>query len=307
MSFRMRRSAIALSVVALLMPGCSKFSRPTTSCAGSDASGVTIDLVRTKISDLAGVKESDDEPSLAKSKIRATVQQLALSLTDIRTTKTDPNSTKQFCTGTVRLVAPPDMIVDAESARQMAGLSGVEELADNANVEKNANVFTADINYNVQPTDNGEKIFSQIEDRDEAFRFFAELVKDQLLKSTVADAKAQTDRLSAEKLAVESNANRELAAASLEEAAASKATSDQAINAMWKALPSSTRERLLPFQRAWIKKKDATCKLEAASAGDENAMSVAMANCEARENNARTGFLEQQGQIEIQGDNAVDD
>jgi len=300
--------ALILGGLSLPLGGCSNFTKAESSCGGPDASSVTLDIVRDQITKLASQADNEDQPQISKSSIRATVKQLQLSLEDVRTTKDDPNSTKQFCTGTLKLVAPADVVEQANETRQMAGLNSVEQMADNANVEVNANAFSADINFNVQPTDSGDKIFSEIENGSEAFGFFAELVKDHLLKSAVEDAKAQTDRMNAEKQAAEDSANKEIEAASLEEAKATKDSSEQSINATWKALPAELRDGLLPMQRAWIKRKDATCKLEAAqNSSSEAEMSVAFYNCEARENNSRTEYLQQQGQTAINGGAAEGD
>jgi hypothetical protein len=252
-----------------------------------------LDIVREQIRKLAGQQE-EGAPALSKSKIRATVQQLALSLQDVRTTKDDPNSTKQFCTGKLKLVAPADMIADANQTREMAGLNNVEEMADNANVDANANAFEADLDFNVQPTDDGQKIYAQLESGDEAIGFFAELVKDQLLKTAVADAKAEQDRISAEQNAAQAAAAREEWSAALEQAQAENKMAIETINATWKAIPADVRARLLNVQKAWVRKKDAACRVEAASnATSEEQMQLARVQCDTREQNARANELRQ--------------
>lgn len=295
------KSALVLSAFVLLaLTGCSKLSGQSNSCSGDDAKAVTLDIVRNQITKLASQADEGD-PSISKSKIRATVRQLVLSLEDVRTTKDDPNSTKQFCTGRLKLVAPADMVFDADATREMAGLNSIEDMADSANVEANANSFTADVDFNVQPTDDGQKIYAQLESGDEAIGFYAELVKDHLLKSAVADAKAEQDRISAEQTAAIENAAREEAAASLEQAKAENGAAIDTINAVWKAIPGDVRASLLDAQRAWQRRKDATCRLEAANnASSEEEMAVTRLRCDTREQTSRANDLRQYAQQAIE-------
>lgn len=281
-----------LSLAGLLfgLCGCSNFNGITSdaSCDSSSASEVTLQIVRDQIVKVASNVDADS-PSLSKSKIRASVRDLKLSLVDVRTTKNDPNSSKKFCTGTLRLVAPAQMVLDADEARQSTGLNSVEDLADSVNVTKDANAFTADIDFNVQPTDDGEKIFAEIENGSETVHLFAELVQASLLRSAIADAQAASNRAAAEQQAELDAANREMEQATLEEAKASNNAAVGAINAIWKAIPAEARQQMLPAQRAWIKKTAAACKIEAA--GQEGNAEVARLNCETREQNSRAQYL----------------
>lgn len=301
---RKTRAWLAVLSSSIVLTACSGLVAASSDCNGSDASAVALDIVRDQIIKLSSERE-EGLPQLSKSKIRASVKELKLSLVDVRTTKDDPNSSKQFCTGTVRLAAPAQMVLDADETRRMANLNSVEEMADNANVEKSANVFSAEIDFNVQPTDDGEKLFAEIENGNEAFAFFAELVKDHLLKSAVAQAKAEADRLEAEKNAAIAAADQQYQAATLDEAKAQNAAAVQAIGAIWKAIPADARQQMLPMQRAWIKKTDASCKLEAAGqAADATSMQVAKLNCETREQLARAEYLRRFGSAAI--DDAYD-
>lgn len=288
---------VALFVVA----GCSQLTGKSNDCSGVDASAVTIDIIRDQVRKLVS-KQEGDAPALSRSKIRATVQQLKLTLEDVRTTKDDPNSTKQFCTGRMKLVAPAEMVSDANETREMAGLNSIEDLAETANVEANANAFTADVEFNVQPTDDGDKIYAQLESGDEAIGFVAELVKDHLLKSAVAGAKAEQDRIGAEQQAAEAAASNEQWAASLAEAEAENKMAIASINAIWRAVPPDARARMLDVQKAWGKRKDATCRVEAASgATSEEEIQLARLRCDTREQNSRANELKQYAMRSIEG------
>ena len=282
---------VVLATLCLALAGCGELTSLGSGgdgCDSASASDVTLGIVRDQVIKLAG-EAGDDEPALSKAKIRATVRDLKLSLEDIRTSKDDPNSSKTFCTATIKLVAPAQMVIDADAARQAVGYNSIEELADNVNVTKEANAFTAEINFNVQPTDDGEKIFSEIEDGGQTFRFFAELVQAALLRSSIMDAQAENDRIASEQQAELDAANREVELATLEEAKVNNAAAVASINAIWKAIPSGPREQMLPAQRIWLRKTTATCKLEAAA--EEDDQEVARLNCETREQQSRASYL----------------
>jgi uncharacterized protein YecT (DUF1311 family) len=252
-----------------------------------------LSIVRDQITRLASAG-SDADVHLSKAEIRATIEQLHLSLEDVRTTKNDPNSTKKFCTGTLKLVAPAEVVNDAEDARRTAGESSLSDLADNSNVESNANAFTADIDFNVQPTDDRNKIFAEIENGGPAFRFFAELVRDHLLKSAVMDAKAEEERAATEQQAAENQALAEQQAATLNEAQTENKIAIQTTNAIWQGIPAEMRTRLLDLQKAWVRKKNADCGVEAASASAESSeRDVARLKCDTRMQGERSSWLRQ--------------
>jgi uncharacterized protein YecT (DUF1311 family) len=61
---------------------------------------------------------------------------------------------------------------------------------------------------------------------------------------------------------------------------------------VWKSIEPDVRQQLLPQQRAWIKQKDTRCKLEGLQYSTiELEQKTAEANCQARENNARSEQL----------------
>jgi uncharacterized protein YecT (DUF1311 family) len=286
------KSWIFFMIVAL--SGCSVLKGGTAvDCGSPDSRDVTLSIARDQITKLTGTTEGG-EPGLSKSKIRAAVQQLVLTLEDIRTTKKDPNSTKRFCTGTLKLVVPAEMIRDAETARELANESTLSDLADASNVDASANAFKSELTFNVQPTDEGDKVFSEIEGGDPTFSFFSELLKDTLLKNQVVEAKATADRMAAEKAAAEQSAATEQRAAALNEAQTENKLAVQTINAVWRSIPSETRQQLLAMQLAWGRKKDADCRVEASSSStNEDELNENRLRCDTRIQNERASYLKQ--------------
>ena len=285
---------LSAAALAGAMTACSQLTAaPSTGCSGNDAVAVTLDIVKDEIIRRAS-EDVEEVPGLSKAKVRATIHQLKLSLVDVRTTKDDPDSTKQFCAGRIKLVAPPEMIQDANDARQIAGYNSVAEMAESANVEANANSFLADVDFNVQPTDDGEKTYAELENANGALGFFSELVRSHLVKSVLADAKAEQDRIAAEQHAAEEAAAREEQSAELDQAKAENKVAIERINAIWGAIPTGPRTAFTEAQKAWIRKKDAACRIEAASnATTEAEMTIARLKCDTREQSNRATELRQ--------------
>jgi len=156
MNQRLRRIAqlAILAALGLALAGCEKHS---VDCTDDSATTTTIGIVRDALESATAKAMQNDESSSSAplSKIRAAIAQLVISIDDVRTTKKDPDSTKRFCTGTLKVRFPAAALDDAEKARAAAGLNTVSDLADADDVTRSADAFTSDIDYNVQPTDDG--------------------------------------------------------------------------------------------------------------------------------------------------------
>lgn len=303
--FMNRHVGWAVAALAFAGAGCSRFpgQQQVIECGSPDAQDVIRSLLTEQIEKATGKSVRNDEngASVLSSKIRATVSQLKLTLADVRTSKKDPNSAKRFCTARLSVSFPTVIIDDAERARQAAGLSSVDTLADESKVDREANTFKSDIDYNVQPTDDGAKVYGQLDDgADTGITLFAEVLASHLLRAQVEAAKLQADRSAAEQAAAQSAALAQSQQGALEEATAENKLSIQAIGAVWQSLPPEGRQRLLPMQRAWIKKKSADCFIQASNTSlDPNEKEVARLKCDTSANQERSGWLQQiRGQLD---------
>ncbi|MEE1877945.1 lysozyme inhibitor LprI family protein [Altererythrobacter litoralis] len=237
--------------------------------------------------------ELKGEYRIDRGKIRASIKQLKFEIADVRTSKEDPNSTKKYCTGSLNVAFSASALDEADEALAAVEAGSVSDFADQYDYRRNANSFSIPIDYTVQPTDDNEVVFAEVEDGESAFEFISRLVGAQLLRTKVVNEQNERLRFEAEQAKAERDANAAVLAASLAEAKASNQLAEQAINATWRALSQETRDQLLLVQRAWIKKKDTTCRLEAAqSSVEDTEREIANLNCLARFNTDRTRFLE---------------
>lgn len=278
---------------SLLLSGCGK---PQIECGSPDAQAVVIDVLKEQVRRSAAEAGEDEESGakLSLSKIRAAVDQLRVSLDAVRTTRDDPNSSKRFCAATLELTIPAATLDDADRARVALNLPAVAATADTIGIENGANRFEVDIEYEVQPTDTGDRVFAEVEGMESFSQFLGEVVAFALSRTRLEDDRRNLEAEESQQRSAEEQALAEGQKLTLESAQAESKLAGQAINVLWQQLPASSRNQLLPAQRTWSRKKDADCRLEGARTSTVSAeMEAARLSCDARYTRERYTYLEQ--------------
>jgi uncharacterized protein YecT (DUF1311 family) len=265
----MNWKVIAIAGACFGLASCDKVA--SISCDSPDAKNVITSLIADELVKASKAKagEEDVEDQSLESKVRATVAQLKLDIEDIRTTKSDPDSTKKFCEGSLKVVVPLNMIADADKAAQELEFDLPSKGMETAGFERAADTFRHKITYAVQPTDDRKKTFGEIENYGSMFDAMSQLVSAHIIlpaiqarfRTEVDEAKAELDQ-AAQQTAQQNQADLDLAKAENQLAT-------QAINAVWASLDPETRGSILEIQRAWIKKKAADCNIRAAEASTD--------------------------------------
>lgn len=241
----------------------------------------------------AKVSASGNPQPVSKSSIRAAIAQIVFTFEDIRTTRADPDSTKRFCEGTLKIRFPAEDLSNADDARSAAGLGTVTQLADANDVDREADTFSAKADYDVQPTDTGDKLFAETETKSPLMSVASEVLASSLLHNVLQQAAAVQQQEQQAQQAQQNAAISEQKAANLNSAQTDDRLALQSILAVWRSIPAATRAQLLPQQRAWARKKDADCRVEAATAStDPTDMEVARLNCETRTTQERISALQ---------------
>jgi hypothetical protein len=286
----------ALLLAASTALGLSACNKAGVTCGSEDAHAVVVDIVKGEVRKRAAESGEDKEngAKLSLSKIRAAVEQLRITLADVRTTREDPNSSKRFCSATLRVVLPASLIEEADRAREVAEMPSISSTADNLNIEHSADTFEVDVEYEVQPTDDGDRLFAEVEGLESFSAFLGESVAWAMSRTRLEDGQREAQALEATQAAAMSVARAEGQKLSLESAQAESALANQSINALWRDLGSATRKELLEAQRSWGRKKDADCRLEGAAASVVPAEAEASRlNCDARITRDRYAYLSQ--------------
>ena len=285
--------------MALLLAGCGKAK---VSCADESAQNVVKDIVVNEAEKTIATffKNSDGQASLDAAKVRATLKQIKLSIENVRTTKQDPNSTKVFCEGTIKITVPSDLLGNAEKSRELMQGETLDQLAQRNNFERSADLFTKNISYSAQPTDDGQKVYAELEGYKQPAYMLSAIAGSSLMKPVLeekakAQAKAQED-YAAEQVRAQAEADKqknEQKEANLAMAKSNNALVNQQINEVWKSLPDFTQRTLLAQQRAWIKKKEIDCKVEASGKSTDAAeKEIHRLACDSEVTKARTSQLQ---------------
>lgn len=290
-----RLSIVILASVSL--SGCGSVSSMFSTkvdCMNEDGHQTAISLIQDNIEKRVGDAAKNNDHPIAMSKVRATIAQLKFTLEDVRTSKEDPNSTKKFCASKLKVTFPEQMLADASKVAELLSLPTLDSRADDLGAERNANAFKIDLDFAVQPTDDGKKVYAEIDGADKTYDFISGIVGSSLFrKRTEQSMQDQVNQEQAEQQYQE-NAQNDSRRASFDEAKATNQLAEQSINAVWAAIPDWQRQNVLPIQRAWIKRKGAECRIEAASTSVEpTERETARLNCEARWSNERAGELQQ--------------
>jgi len=285
---------LIVTIGALALTACDRKSSSASGCLDPDGQTVVVSLVKEQLEKAARAQTGgQDAPSVSLSKIRAAVGQLGITLDGVRTSKEDPNSTKRFCVADLQIRFPSELLDEADRAREAADMNTVSDLAEDSGVERAANVFSAALEYNVQPTDDGKNVYAETESGGNLLQFAAEVLASSLLRASVEQASREQAQFAQQQTAMEQAAEQESLAADLQLAKTDNQLATQRLNAIWSSLAAGVRAQLLPAQRAWIRAKDADCRLEGASASTEaTAIEAARLRCDTRMTGERAGVLQ---------------
>lgn len=289
----MRISAVHATITIILFTALTGCGKPKATCSSPEG----IELVGKIISDdaeksLLDQKFIDGSPIFDAASVRATLSKTSIAVENIRTSKEDPNSTKIFCEGSIKITVPPELLSRAEEGRELSGLGTVTALASTNLLEQSANAFTKPIEYNIQPTDDGKKIFAQLTAAKPMGDFLGEIIGAAIIKPIIeANRIEQAKAAEAERLQAEEQEKRQQAErveVALNQARQENMLANQAIGDLWKNIPADERKLMLHAQRVWIKKKELDCKVEsAAKSTDPSEKEIYRLNCDTEVTTAR--------------------
>ncbi|WP_159987275.1 lysozyme inhibitor LprI family protein [Novosphingobium sp. 18052] len=293
----MFRRVLLISVASISLAGCDSISSLFSGQKGClDPAGQTtaIDAMKEAVEKyiLKSAEGMQNGSQPTGSKIRATLDQIKFVFEDVRTTKEDPDSSKKFCTAHLKVSFPEQVLKDADAVFSILSEETVSKRADKDGIRKDANAIRFDADFNVQPTDDGAKIYAEVESPDPISHFIGDVVAGHLLRKPIEQAnRSRIDQEAADQQQAQ-QAQTDQREALYEEAKATNDLAMQGINASWSALSSEVRQRVLPMQRAWLKRRDAECKIEAANASIEpTEREAARLECQARFNNQRASEI----------------
>ena len=299
----MKLSIALLPIIGVtLLSSCSKLE---ATCSGEDSLKLATQIISEDAEKyLTEQKRDDGSIIFAPASVRATLSKVSITIENIRTAKQDPNSTKVFCEGSLKISPSPEILKQADEARKESNLITISDEAKNQSFEQSANAFVKAIEYNVQPTDDGKNVFVEVDSPRTfsvvlgemvGFSILGPMIKNQKIERMQAEA-AQKQQAEEQQMESERLLNEQKQAqleANLAMAQSENTLANQAINELWKNYPVDAKKLMLEAQRAWVKKKELDCKVEAASSStDSNEKEIVRLNCDTRATKSRVYELQ---------------
>ena len=295
--FTMKIIPLFIIAGSILLGGCDKVQNLTSGavkCDNEAAKKLVVESFSKVVSDAATERVKslieNENITIDMGKLRSTLQQVTFNVTNVRTNNSDPNSNKQYCVTEFIVKLPEQLVKDADAAREIYGESNVTQSAVLADLSFEMNQLKKDIDYLVQPTDSGDKVFVTLENSEALAYFVRDIAVDSLIKNARQNAVEVAKQEALQAVADQEATAKEYQSVLVEEAKAKVDAANENLNLVWNATTKEIREQLLDEQRIWLKKRELECKLESTNVDNSE---VARLNCEATMTNQRVNELRQ--------------
>jgi len=297
MELKMKLKVLALTFSMFALAACDKVSTITgsgTKCDSDITKQIVVETFSKNVSDIASTRVKElietENVTIDMGKLRSTLQQITFNVTNVRTNNSDPNSKKNYCATDFIVNIPTQMIKDADTARAVYEENNIAQAAVLSDLSFENNQLKKEIEYFVQPTDDGKKVFVTLENPDALAFFVRDIAIDSLLKAARQNAAEVAKQEEIKRVAQESAAAEEYQSVLLSEAQSNLDNANENLNLVWNSTTKEIRDQLLSEQRIWLKKRNLECKLE--SSNTENP-EIFRLNCETNMTNERTNELRQ--------------
>ena len=281
----------------LLVSGCDKvqsIAGGSVKCDDENAKQLVVEGFSKTVSDIASkrVKELIDTENVTidMGKLRSTLQQITFNVNDVRTNNSDPNSKKQYCVTEFVVKVPDQMVKDADAARAVYDENNIAQAAVLSDLSFEANQLKKEIEYLVQPTDDGKKVYVTLENPDALAYFVRDIAVDSLVKTARQNAAEVAKQDEIKRVAEEEAAAQEYQSVLISEAKTNLDKANENLNLVWNSTTKEVRSQLLDEQKIWLKKRELECKLESSNSDNPEVYRI---NCETNMTTQRTSELRQ--------------
>lgn len=293
----MKLKLLALISCALSLSGCDQVQSITgqsVKCDNDTAKQLVVESFSKTVSEVASqrVKEliASENITIDMGKLRSTLQQITFNVSDVRTNNSDPNSKKQYCVTQFVVKIPDQMVKDADAARAVYDENNIAQAAVLSDLSFETNQLKKEIEYLVQPTDDGKKVYVTLENPDVLAYFVRDIAVDSLLKTMRQNAVEVAKQEEIKRISEQEAAAQEYQSVLLLEAKTSLDQANENLNLVWNATSKEIRAQLLDEQKIWLKKRELECKL---SSNETDNPQLHRFNCEANMTTQRTSELRQ--------------
>lgn len=287
--------AIALCSSMLLLAACGAAFDNTTNTQAATDDGCGSEWARSAVEDtvkkgLRDALRSELSGEATSGQIRPAADSVSVELANVRTSMEGSGSSKKTCNALVTLTFPSGAIENVDSIRALQQESSSGDWSRDFDVDRVGTGFRGEFEYSVQPTDDKKTLYAEIPGGQGLMQFATGFLATQLRSGVIRQAAAAE----AQQVREQAQFAQQAETAAVEEAKINAQLARQTINALWTSIPKEDWGPILPLQRAWVQKKEAQCRLEAASAStDPEQKAVTFLNCDARLTQERIGWLRQ--------------
>ena len=223
------------------------------------------------------------------------IKGVELALQDVRTSQNDPDSTRLACKATLVVKLSDTVEKEANEVRIMAELGTIREAANQHRLKSRGGNYNSDFNYFIQPTDDGDKLFAEINTDAAPLKFLTEIIGSYMMADEIREAKISEDQALAEERRIEremQNAYEAEGAAALNTAEVERRLASQGISAAWNAMPRYAQQDIDALHDAWVQQMNAQCAADAAGSDERTSMRKANElSCQTRYVRACTNIL----------------
>lgn len=295
-------------LMTLIVMGCSNQTKDM-GCGSSSAQSALAEFLQERIEKdtKQAIKDTGESKGYDAAKLRNSIESVKFEFDDVRTVSKAKDSTRQFCAAKLKINIPIKLSDEVNAILELAEQPGVGALATDHDLSKEVNTYFFDLEYSVQPTDDGSKLIAETDTESSLIEFFTAFfgvyaMSDEIKQLSLEEKreemaeereKRQAEREQKAMEDEEQAALNEQASAILNEAKVNHELAVERLNAVWSALGKAGRAAFLEQQRAWLKRVAADCKVEAAGSSPSKAVREAnRLNCEAKAQWARANYLE---------------
>ena len=294
----MKLKLLVMVCGSFAISGCDKLQSLTGSqikCDNEVAKQLVVESFSKSLSDLSAerIKQlvATENITIDMGKLRGVLKQITFNVSDIRTNNSDPNSKKEYCVTQFVIKIPDQIIKDADATRDISEETNVAQAAVISDLTLESNQLEKELEYSVQPTDDGKKVYITLENPDALSMFVRDIAIDSLLKNARQNAAELEKQEELKRVAQEQADAQEYQSILITEAQSNLNKANENLNIVWNATTKEIREKLLDEQRLWLKKRELECKLNSSSA-EENP-EVYRLNCETQTTVQRVNELRQ--------------
>ena len=312
----MQKRAVCLIICSTLLAACNNplSSAGKVECNDEQSRTLVAELLSKNLNQtgLASIKQmiSDNSAELDLVKFKAAVQQIKFELTDVRTTRADPQTSKKFCQGSLNVTLPSPLLKDANTSRELYQEMDLQKLAILSDLELTGTNLRYELDYSIQPTDDGQKIYAEVQNAESPLEFVNQVILGALQKSArqaeqqqaqqseqqyalEQQQQAQQQALSDLQQSAERQANQQAYQALQQQEAVQRLSSaNNKLNAVWNSTTKWVRDQLLAEQRIWLKKRELECRLNSEDTQPE-LREIKRLRCETDVTTQRVGVLQQ--------------